>query len=169
VGIGWLTGAFPPEDWGRTLAYLTLPIITIASQFIMQKMTQVQNQSQGNDPQQGMMKSMTTIMPIFFGYITLQVPAGLTLYWAVSNVFSTVQQYFVTGWGSLLPAKADESTVEVTGRAKLTPSLASSSAADAGNGSDGGTRPEVQRVAADAAAKRKRRNASRRGKKKRRV
>jgi YidC/Oxa1 family membrane protein insertase len=36
-----------------------------------------------------------------FGYITLGLPAGLTLYWTVSNLLSIVQQYFVTGWGSL--------------------------------------------------------------------
>jgi hypothetical protein len=29
------------------------------------------------------------------------LPAGLTLYWTVTNILSIIQQYFVTGWGSL--------------------------------------------------------------------
>jgi YidC/Oxa1 family membrane protein insertase len=48
-----------------------------------------------------MMNQMMMFMPVMFGYITLGLPAGLTLYWTVSNILSIIQQYFVTGWGSL--------------------------------------------------------------------
>jgi YidC/Oxa1 family membrane protein insertase len=44
------------------------------------------------DPTQ---KSMSTIMPIMFAWITLKVPAGLALYWVVGNLFTIVQQYFM--------------------------------------------------------------------------
>jgi membrane protein insertase Oxa1/YidC/SpoIIIJ len=40
------------------------------------------------------------------------VPSGLTLYWVVSNVFSMIQQYFITGWGSLLPPKDERPKVK---------------------------------------------------------
>jgi YidC/Oxa1 family membrane protein insertase len=53
-----------------------------------------------------------------FGFITLQVPAGLTLYWVTSNIFSLIQQYFITGWGSLLPQKGDEKATKVKREAK---------------------------------------------------
>jgi hypothetical protein len=49
-----------------------------------------------------MMNQMMFFMPIMFGYITLGLPAGLTLYWTVSNILSMVQQYFVAGWGGLV-------------------------------------------------------------------
>ncbi len=103
-GIGWLF-PFPPKiGWGPALAYLVLPLLTVITQLVYQKMAQIGPTSQ--DAQQSMMNSMMMIMPIFFGYITLQVPAGLTLYWVVSNIFSIIQQYFVTGWGGLRPSAA---------------------------------------------------------------
>ncbi len=40
-----------------------------------------------------------------FGYITLIVPSGLSLYWVTSNVLQIIQQGLTTGWSGLLPAK----------------------------------------------------------------
>lgn len=40
-------------------------------------------------------KAMMLIMPIFLTWISTQFPAGLVLYWTVSNVFSIVQQYVI--------------------------------------------------------------------------
>jgi YidC/Oxa1 family membrane protein insertase len=68
------------------------------------------------------MKTMQYVMPLFTAFIGWSFPAGLALYWTVSSVFQAVQQYFVTGWGSLLtgpaialkpvsPTKIVESTV----------------------------------------------------------
>jgi YidC/Oxa1 family membrane protein insertase len=48
------------------------------------------------------MKTMQYIMPFVTLYFGWSFPAGLALYWTVSAVFQAVQQYFVTGWGSLL-------------------------------------------------------------------
>ena len=79
------------------------------------------------------------IMPIFFGYITLQVPAGLTLYWVVSNIFSVVQQYFITGWGGLLPASFREKTKTTAGSKGST----SKALPAASGGSDGGGADET--------------------------
>src|SRR6266566_1583068 len=44
----------------------------------------------------------THIMPVITFFFALNFPAGLALYWTTTSVFSMVQQYFVTGWGSLL-------------------------------------------------------------------
>jgi YidC/Oxa1 family membrane protein insertase len=55
-------------------------------------------------------------MPLMFGYITLTVPSGLTLYWTASNILSIVPQYFITGWGSLadwIPALKPKGTTLV--------------------------------------------------------
>mgnify|MGYP002682188435 CR=1 FL=1 len=38
---------------------------------------------------------MTNIMPIMFGWITLNVPSGLALYWVAGNIFTIIQQYFM--------------------------------------------------------------------------
>ena len=58
------------------------------------------------DPkQQQMSRMMTIMMPLMFAFFTLQFPSGLALYWVASNIIGIITQYFVTGWGSLLPAK----------------------------------------------------------------
>ena len=84
TGEGWLTAA----------ALLVLPILTVLTQLVVQKMT-AQTQT-GGDSQQAMMGQMMTLMPIMFGFFALQVPQGLVLYWVTSNLFMMVQQYFIT-------------------------------------------------------------------------
>ena len=56
----------------------------------------------GPDPTASTMKTMQYIMPFFTLFIGWNLPSGLALYWTVSSSFQAVQQYFVTGWGSLL-------------------------------------------------------------------
>jgi len=101
-GLAWL---WPPSnwEWPATPAYLTLPLLTMASQFIVQKM--ISPPTPSRDPQQAAMTEMMILMPLMMGFFALQVPSGLTLYWVTSNILSIIQQYFVTGWGGLLPQK----------------------------------------------------------------
>ena len=40
-------------------------------------------------------KIMGYIMPLFIGYISLNFPSGLVIYWVISNVFQLVQQHFI--------------------------------------------------------------------------
>ena len=47
-----------------------------------------------------MMQSML-VMPIVFGYIGFTFPSGAVLYWVVGSVLSMIQQYVISGWGSL--------------------------------------------------------------------
>jgi YidC/Oxa1 family membrane protein insertase len=91
-------GAIPnTADILGHLSDFILPVITVLTQFITQKMMTPTTQ----DPQAQSMNSMMSIMPLMFGFFCLQVPAGLVVYWVASNLFSMVQQYFTTGWGSL--------------------------------------------------------------------
>ncbi len=96
----WLSNLAAQPNTSDILGHLSdfiLPLITVVTQFITQKMMTPPTQ----DPQAQSMNSMMSIMPIMFGFFALQVPAGLVLYWVASNLFSMVQQYFTTGWGSL--------------------------------------------------------------------
>jgi YidC/Oxa1 family membrane protein insertase len=76
-----------------------LAIIVGGTMWVQQKMTQ----APAVDPrQQSTSRMMTLMMPLIFGFITLMVPSGLALYWAVSNIIGIVTQYFFTGgWGYL--------------------------------------------------------------------
>jgi len=99
----WLLRSPLQWDLGYVAAYLVLPILTVISQIAIQKMMTPPTQTQ--DPQQSAMNQMMMLMPLMFGFFAIQVPSGLTLYWVVSNLFGIVQQYFITGWGSLLPQR----------------------------------------------------------------
>ncbi|MCL5026275.1 MAG: YidC/Oxa1 family membrane protein insertase [Chloroflexi bacterium] len=127
--------AWPPMGW---------PILTLftgISQWALQKMMTPHS----DDPQQQMMNSMMQFMPLMFVFFAFQVPAGLVLYWATSNLFSLVQQYFMTGWGSLLPARQTLATAATGAGMTARASSAIGSGADAqvasgnpGNGRDAG-------------------------------
>lgn len=102
VGTQWLGVAFQQQRWAILAAYMSLPILMLFTQLIVQKMSQPSKASGATqDPQTKMMSQMMFFMPVMFAWITLGLPAGLTLYWTVSNLLAIVQQYFVTGWGAL--------------------------------------------------------------------
>ena len=97
TNLSWLWPLPPSVGWATAAAFMVLPILTVISQVIVQKMMTPSNP----DPQQASMNQMMTLMPLMFGFFALQVPQGLSLYWVTSNIFSVVQQYFVSGWGGL--------------------------------------------------------------------
>jgi YidC/Oxa1 family membrane protein insertase len=80
----WVTDLSQPEH----MAIKILPILMIASQFLMQQMTPT---AAGGDPnQQRMMK----FMPLVFGYMFYWFSSGLVLYYLTSNLVSIGQQWF---------------------------------------------------------------------------
>lgn len=103
VGTSWITASFQAGEWGLLFAYMSLPIFMLLTQMLLQKMSQPAKGPKTGKPdvQTQLMGQMMFLMPVMFFWITLGLPAGLTLYWSVSNLLSMVQQYFVTGWGSL--------------------------------------------------------------------
>ncbi len=64
-----------------------LPFVYLFSQLLYGKVTQTPDQ-QGN----AQMKMMLYVMPIMFFFILYDVPAGLLIYWIMSNVLTLVQQ-----------------------------------------------------------------------------
>ena len=93
---------------------LILPILTAASQYVMQKMTTVQT----TDPsQQSQNQIMLFMMPVMFGFLTLSFPSGLALYWVASNIIGIVMQGFVTGWGGVF--KFGSAGSRLTGEKKI--------------------------------------------------
>lgn len=94
-GLGWITNAFSNGDFVTLVAYLILPILLIVTQFIMQKWMTASTPST-NEGQAQMMQQMTLVMTFMFGFFTLTVPAGLTLYWVTSNLLQMLQQWLIT-------------------------------------------------------------------------
>ena len=88
---------------GRPDSFYLMPILVGGTMWIQQKMMTVPTA----DPrQQSMSRTMLWVMPLLFVFFTMQFPAGLALFWLISNIIGVVMQYFITGWGGL------ESTIE---------------------------------------------------------
>lgn len=78
--------------------YYILPILVVATFWLQQRMSAVPSA----DPQQASMnQTMSIMMPVMFGFFTLQVSSGLAIYWVVSGTLGIIQQYFVMGSGGL--------------------------------------------------------------------
>lgn len=90
----WVTDLSRPENWAGDLR--VLPVLMLATQFLMQKMTP----STTTDPAQ---KNMMLIMPLMLGFMFWGQSSGLVLYWLTSNVVGIVQQYFFNKFGHTAP------------------------------------------------------------------
>ncbi len=72
-------------DMGRPDA-LVLPILVAATTWLQQKLT-MSGSTQSTDPQAAQMsQSMMITMPLMFGFFAMQMPAGLSIYFIVSNI-----------------------------------------------------------------------------------
>jgi YidC/Oxa1 family membrane protein insertase len=109
----WLKFINPAWPWSISLAQPDpthiLPVIAALATFVQLRMSlpktapATTNAKAGQpDPTTSTMKTMQYIMPFFTLFIGWSLPCGLALYWTVSSIFQAIQQYFVTGWGSLL-------------------------------------------------------------------
>lgn len=78
------------------------PVMSGVFQFIQSRMSfPRRDPSQQLDPQTKMMQNMMQFMPIYIIFISWAFPAGTVIYWTFSSIFGAVQQYFITGFGTL--------------------------------------------------------------------
>jgi YidC/Oxa1 family membrane protein insertase len=86
------------------LVYLIIPILAAGTTYFQTKMAQQQQiaypaATEQEQQMQNVQKQMMLFMPLMFLYFSAIVPAGLGLYWFVSNLFAIGQQYAVNRWG----------------------------------------------------------------------
>lgn len=105
--LNWLP-FLPPIPLGTPDPTHVLPILAAVATFVQLRMSQARNTAPNasttgkkdiTSQQMIIMQIISPAMVLFFGW---NYAAGLALYWMTSSVFGMVQQYFVTGWGSLL-------------------------------------------------------------------
>lgn len=117
MGLNWITELWNRGDYATLIAYLILPILLVVTQFVMQKWMTPTPAATSDDSSAKMTQNMSLVMTLFFGFFTLQVPAGLTLYWVTSNLLQMAQQWSVTKFfvkSSPLPATAGASTASAS-------------------------------------------------------
>jgi YidC/Oxa1 family membrane protein insertase len=81
--------------------YKILPILAGVFQFVQTKMMRPVNQGKITDPQQAMMNQMMNFMPLMVVIFGWTFDSGPVIYWATQSLYSVVQQWFITGWGSM--------------------------------------------------------------------
>jgi YidC/Oxa1 family membrane protein insertase len=160
-GMGWVTEAFSSGDWGTLVAYLILPILLMVSQFVMQKWMTPPTPTGDDNPTAGFTKQLTYMMTFMFGFFTLQVPAGLTLYWVTSNLLQMLQQWAITNdrFGLSKPSPKLAVAVATASSATKTPAALPESTTRANNDADIPADPEGR---AEKAKDARRRRAKRR-------
>lgn len=77
----WLTNLSHPDP------FYILPVLSALTTYIQQKQTTTEINQQT--------KMMMIFMPIFIGWISFTFPAGLVIYWVVSNMMQIAQQWWM--------------------------------------------------------------------------
>lgn len=68
--------------------FFIIPLLCALTTYVQQKQTTTEMTQQN--------KMMLIFMPVFIGYITITFPAGLGIYWVVSNSVQILQQWFMS-------------------------------------------------------------------------
>jgi len=144
-----------------SIPYLITIVLVMVTAWYQQRQTMARSQAQSQQqaPGQAIMK----IFPIFFGFISFQMPAGLVVYFAASQMFRIAQQ----AWIIWLDERKEEQAVAAGKRPKQLeespePSLEEEPEPPQQRGPAGGQGSPPQRSRSPQASKK------RRGKKRRR-
>jgi YidC/Oxa1 family membrane protein insertase len=146
----WLDLAMGPGQQNDFL----LPALVGLSMWAVQKMSTVPSA----DPRQAQTNTMMLwMMPLMLTFFSFQLPSGLALYWVASNLIQMGIQYFITGWGNLLPSRTAAPSPQT---APVQPDKEMNQ--DGDTGSDGKDRRGGNRHRSGAARRRARSGRSRR-------
>jgi len=77
---------------------IILPVLVAATTYVLQKTTMLPAADEKARAQASMMNMM---MPLLFGWITINLPSGLGLYYVLSNIIGVVLQYAYVGGGPI--------------------------------------------------------------------
>jgi YidC/Oxa1 family membrane protein insertase len=109
-GLDWLTDGWqtingmptPPLGWETTLAFLIMPVILVLGQSVtmnvMSPPVDTENMSQEEAQTAEQTKGALKFLPLLIGYFSLQVPAGLTIYWFTTNLFTLSQSLAIKAY-----------------------------------------------------------------------
>ncbi|OFW67017.1 MAG: hypothetical protein A2Z12_07115 [Actinobacteria bacterium RBG_16_68_21] len=138
----------------RAAPYLITIIIVMLTAYWQQKQTMARQDNSQPQPGQAVMK----IFPFFFGFISFNLPAGLVVYFAASQIFRIGQQAMILGLDAR--RKAEEASKPKPPSAKQRPQTSPPP--------DRGDSPGSPAPPASAAVRRPQGSKKKRGKKRRR-
>ena len=106
----------PELGWTDTLAFLSLPVILYASQSFSSKvMAAPRDASKPMSEQELMSQSIVNNLPFITAFFSLNVPAGLAVYWIINNILTTGITLLVRNQfkDEVMPAEVDIMMAEV--------------------------------------------------------
>ena len=96
TGIEYFLGISVVENPGLSFPAILVPIASAASTYLSSKIMMSKNTASMEDnPAMQSMKMMNYIMPIMMGVMAISLPAGLGIYWTVSNIFQALQTVLI--------------------------------------------------------------------------
>lgn len=112
---GWTPGVdgglpTPGMGWETTLAFLVMPVVLVVLQSAtMQVLQPPVDDNMSDDERETMERSQTVLkfLPLLIGFFSLQVPAGLTIYWLTSNLFTLTQSLAVRAYFAANPPEIE--------------------------------------------------------------
>lgn len=108
VGFGeTVEGVQVSGDLVAAIPYFITILLVMGTAYYQQKQTMSRNTNPNQPPQPG--QAVMKIFPFFFGFISFNMPAGLVVYFAASQIFRIGQQALII---SLDEKHAEETTVE---------------------------------------------------------
>lgn len=94
VGLGeTVDGVQIAGDLVAAIPYFITIILVMATAYYQQKQTMARSKDQNQPPQPG--QAVMKIFPFFFGFISFNMPAGLVVYFAASQIFRIGQQALI--------------------------------------------------------------------------
>lgn len=109
LATGWIDG-HPAMGWETTILYLIMPIILVIGQALTMKVLSPgvdENASADEKEQMEKTQGVLKFLPILIGVFSLQVPAGLTIYWFTSNLYTLTQSLAIRAYYAANPPEID--------------------------------------------------------------
>ena len=84
------------ESFTSAIPYLIMILLVAGTSYYQQRQITARNTGQADTPMMRQQQMLMKIFPIFFAVISLTLPAGLVVYFLVSNSYRIAQQYYIT-------------------------------------------------------------------------
>lgn len=112
--IDWLTAGWvdghPALGWETTLLYLIMPVVLVLGQSLtMNILTPGVDENASKEEREQLEKTQGVLkfLPILIGVFSLQVPAGLTIYWFTSNLYTLSQTLAIRAYYKANPPEVE--------------------------------------------------------------
>ena len=102
-------------SFGTKLPYFVLLLLMVGTQYYQQAQLTSRNPQASQQPGQA---AMMKFIPLFFGLISIQFPAGVVIYWTVSNMIRILSQSLMYRYDPKVKSLVSQDIKEVEARAK---------------------------------------------------